>query len=281
MCAVGRQLTRYGISGVTDATPYRARADLEHLRTAAESRVIPQRIVATGAPELDRRDLAPLIPGPAKLIVDDHQLPGIDALADEIAAAHAQQIAVALHCASRVALVLAVAALEQAGTRRGDRIEHGAVVPPELFGRLRALGVTIVTQPAFVYARGDRYLSEVEPEDVPHLWRCNTLIAAGIPVGFGSDAPHGPIDPWSAIRAATERRTRAGRELGPSERVDAKQALARFLSPWHDPGGTPRRVEVGGPADLCLLHVPLAEALHMPSADGVRLTIIDGAVFAK
>jgi predicted amidohydrolase YtcJ len=278
LAAVGRNLTRYGICGVTDMTPYRERGDLELLRTAVESGVIRQRIVVTGAPRLDREDLAPLIAGPAKVIVDDREPPGIDALADEITTAHVQHIAVALHCASRLGVVLAVAALEQAGSVRGDRIEHGAVLPPELFGRLRTMGITVVTQPSFVYARGDRYLSDVEPEDIAHLWRCRTLIAAGIPVGFGSDAPHGPLDPWAAIRAATTRRTRNGQSLGDSERVDAKQAMAGFLSSWHDPGGTPRSVQVGERADLCLLHVPLAEALRAPSAEGVRLTIIGGAV---
>jgi predicted amidohydrolase YtcJ len=228
-----------------------------------------------------RDGLAPLIPGPAKLIVDDREPPGIDALADDIASAHHHGLAVAVHCASRLALVLTVAALEQVGARPGDRIEHGAVVPSELITRLLALGVTVVTQPAFVRERGDRYLAEVERADVPHLWRCGSLAAAGVLVGFGSDAPHGPLDPWLAIRAATERRTRTGQALGLDERVDAATALARFLAPWTDPGGPPRRVEVGAPADLCLLHAPLAEVLRAPTADAVRCTIVDGVLQAE
>ncbi len=172
--------------------------------------------------------------------------------------------------------MLAVAALEATGARAGDRIEHGAVIPPELFARLAALRVTVVTQPAFVRERGDRYVAEVDAADRPHLWRCASLLAAGVPVGMGSDAPHGPLDPWLAIRAATERRTRTGRVVGPDERVDAASALARFLAPWDAPGGPPRRVHVGAAADLCLLHVPLDEMLRAPTADAVRLTVVDG-----
>jgi predicted amidohydrolase YtcJ len=275
---VGRELTAYGITGVTDMTPYRDDAHLEALRNAAETGALRQRIVATGAPALPRARMAPLVRGPAKIVVDDYAPPDVDVLYDEIASAHILGFPVALHCASRLGLVLAVAALEETQSVRGDRIEHGAVIPPELFARLRALGVTVVTQPAFVPERGDRYLADAPPEDVAHLWRCGTLIAHGIPVGFGSDAPHGPLDPWLAIRAATERRTCSGRELGDAERVSARDALARFLSPWDDPGGPPRRVRAGETADLCLLHAPLEEALRTPSAEAVRLTIIKGAI---
>jgi predicted amidohydrolase YtcJ len=276
LSVVGRELSQYGICGVTDATPYRDRDDLAHLRDAAASGAIPQRVVITGAPDLLAGDVAPLIAGPAKVIVDDRDPPSIEVLAEQFSAAHAQRGNVALHCASRLAIVLAVAAFERAGAAPGDRIEHGAVIPPELFGRLRGLGVTVVTQPAFVYSRGDRYLSDVAPEDLPHLWRCNSLRAEGIPVGFGSDAPHGPADPWVAVRAASERRTRAGRSLGPADRLRPEQAAARFLAPWHDPGGPARRITVGAPADCCLLHAPISEVLRAPSAGAVRGTFVDG-----
>jgi predicted amidohydrolase YtcJ len=275
---VSTRLARYGITGVTDATPYRDEHDLDHLRAAVESGALLQRVVVTGAPTMPRTGLGPLLAGPAKVIVDDRVPPSIDDLAGDIAGAHDAGRAVAFHCASRLAIVLTIAALEQAGAHPGDRIEHAAVVPPELFARLRALGVTVVTQPAFVRERGDRYLAEVDAADVPHLWRCGSLLAAGIPVGFGSDAPHGPLDPWVAIAAATARRTRGGRELGTDERVDAATALGRFLTPWTDPGGKARRVEAGAPADLCLLHIPLADALRAPDAGAVRLTVVEGAM---
>ncbi|MFN8034442.1 MAG: amidohydrolase family protein [Acidimicrobiia bacterium] len=275
---VGRDLTDFGVTGVTDMTPYRDARDLRVLRDAVSTGTPAQRVVITGAPALDRSDVAPLVCGPAKIVVDDIRSPDLDGLAGEIAHAHALLLPVALHCASRLGVVLALAALEAGGSFRGDRIEHGAVIPPELFARLHALGVTVVTQPAFVHTRGDRYLSDVEPCDVPHLWRCKSLLDANIAVAFGSDAPYGPADPWVAIRAATTRRTRAGRAVGTGERLAGRDALARFLTPWHDPGGAPRRVEPGTPADLCLLHEPLAEALRDPTSDAVRATIIDGSL---
>ena len=111
-----------------------------------------------------------------------------------------------------------------------------------------------------------------------HLWRCATLLAAGIPGGFGSDAPHGAADPWIAIRAASRRRTSSGHVLGPDDRLAPDAALDRFLARPDAPGGGPRRVEPGAPADLCLLSVPRSAALTEPSSANVRLTIIAGQV---
>jgi hypothetical protein len=53
-------------------------------------------------------------------------------------------------------------------------------------------------------------------------------------------------------------------------------AVAMYMGTASDPGGPPRRVEVGAPADLCLLKAPLAEALANASAELVRATFIGG-----
>jgi hypothetical protein len=48
-----------------------------------------------------------------------------------------------------------------------DRIEHGAVIPAEMVADLR--GLTVVSQPHFVAERGEQYLRDVAPEDLPDL----------------------------------------------------------------------------------------------------------------
>ena len=78
--------------------------------------------------------------------------------------------------------------------------------------------------------------------------------------------------PWRAIRAAVSRRTRAGVTLGESERLAPERALALFLGPLDDPGGPPRRVAVGAPADLCLLDRSWQRAREEPSSAHVRAT---------
>ena len=71
------------------------------------------------------------------------------------ASAHAAGRPVAVHCVTRVQLVLTLAALDAAGRLPGDRIEHGAVIPAESLPDLR--GLTVVTQPHFVAERGEQY----------------------------------------------------------------------------------------------------------------------------
>lgn len=277
--AVGRLLAGHGVVGCTDATPYPDLDDLANLVDAVDGGALPQRLTVTGGPTIaDRPFPAPVTRGPVKLLLADHSLPDLDQLVEWIGRAHDAGRPVATHCVTRVALVLTLTALDVAGVAPGDRIEHGSVVPPELVGRLRDDGLTVVTQPGFVAERGDRYRREVDEVDRPHLYPCGSLLAAGVAVAGSTDAPFGAPDPWIAIRAATDRRTADGHELGPDEAVDADAALGLFLGTPDDPGRTRRRVAVGASADLCLLRVP-GQALHDHlTTDTVAMTIIGGEV---
>ena len=276
LAPVGEELARYGVTGVTDATPTERAEDAELLAAAVRAGDLPQRVWLTGGLSLPA-DAGALLPrGPVKLVVGDHDLPGLDDLATSIAAAHHLDRPVAVHAVTRAALLLALAAWDETGPRAGDRLEHGAVVPPGQAARLAALGITVVTQPAFVRDRGDDYLVEVDPDDVAHLWPCRSLTDAGVRVGGSSDAPFGHADPWRAMATAITRRTVGGRMLGPEERIDPEAALRLYLAPLDDPGGPPRTLRPGGDAELVLLGVPLAEALADPSADAVVATVCQG-----
>jgi len=274
--AVGRMLLDFGVTGVTDATPTERGDDIALLAAAVVDGDLPQHVVVTGGAGLDPAAGPDLERGPVKLVVADHALPALDRLAGDIAAAHRRRRAVAVHCVTRVGLLLALAAWDEAGSRPGDRIEHGAVVHPAEAVRIAAHGLTVVTQPAFVAERGDDYLADVDADDRPHLWPCAGLLRAGIAVGGSTDAPFGPADPWQAIAAAAVRRTPSGHVLGADERLEARRALDLFLGSADAPGGPPRRIAPGAPADLCLLAVPLDEALEAPSAAFVAATIRAG-----
>ena len=265
------------MTAVTDATPQLSPGTVALLAAAAADGRLPQRIRLLGAPP-SAPPPAPLAAGPWKIVVADHELPSPDELAERIAAAHRAGRPVALHVVTRAALVLALAAFDTAGTSPGDRLEHASVLPAELLTDLRRLGLRVVTQPGFVAERGDRYLAEVEPADRPDLYRFASLLRAGIPAAPSSDAPYGPLDPWLVLRAARDRVVPdgAGTVLGAAERVDVATALAGYLSGPAQPGGPPRTVEIGAPADLVLLATGWRDALAAPSADLVRRTLIGG-----
>ena len=258
-------LVRHGITGVTDMTPYATFDELAGLADALDEVAIRPAVVATGGPAV-----AAIGTGPVKVVVDDGAYPSLDELAGAIAVAHAADRPVAIHCVTRVALALCLAAWDEVGSRPGDRLEHGAVLPTASLDDLHRLGITVVTQPAFVAERGDDYLAEVEAEDQPWLYRCGALLAADVPVAFGSDAPYASFDPWRAVQAAVDRRTESGAVLGTDERIDARTAIERHLGPLDDPGGPARRVEPGAPADLVLLRQPRADLLRSPMDAEVR-----------
>ena len=176
------------------------------------------------------------------------------------------------------ALALAITAWGAVGVLDGDRVEHAAVTPASAIGELARLRVRVVTQPGFIATRGDSYVDDVPVAEQPDLWRCASLVAAGVRTAAGSDAPHGPLDPWRGIAAAIDRTTPSGRILGHDERLSPEPALRLWLSGLQDPGGVPRRIDVGAVADLCVLDRPLAAVLKTPAVDSVVATVVGGAI---
>ena len=217
---------------------------------------IPRHDRTSGSQAQHREDVTPAEPHP-------------------IEQAHRHGRAAAVHCVTRTAIVLTLAAWDVVGSRAGDRVEHGSVVPPEVIGSLVRHGITVVTQPSFIGERGDEYLHDVA-EDLPHLYRCRSLLKAGIRVAGRNDAPYTAPDPWQAMRAAASRAGPSGAILGTSEAVDPAQALRLFLGELHDPGGAARTVHFGGSADLCLLRYPLNVALERLTAEDVAATVCSG-----
>jgi len=264
LAGLGRRLAARGVTTVVDATPTMTEEALA-LLTAA----LPQRVVALGRACGQQ---------PRKLVVADHALPSLEALAGRIRDVHEAGRGVAVHCVTREALVLTLVALREAGPSDGDRIEHAAVCDDELARQIAALGAVVVTQPSLVRLRGAEYLAETAAVDRPWLWRHAGLLAAGVPVALSSDAPHGDPDPWRTIAAAADRRTADGTVLGADERVSPLVALAAMLTSPLDPGGPPTRVRVGAEADLCVLDRPLEQALARPDEVGVGLTVVGDSV---
>lgn len=272
LAPVGAALARRGVTGVTDASATNDAASLARLAAAAEQGALPQRLLVMGEPGLRPPDGSRAAVGCVKALLDEARLPELEAFAARIAAAHAEGRGFAVHCVTRAELVFAASAFGSAGARPGDRLEHASVAPPEVVALVARLPLTVVTQPHFVAERGDTYLADVAPEDRPWLYRARAWLEAGVPLGGGSDAPFGEADPWRAMAAAVSRRTAAGAPLGPGESLAPEQALALFTADAGAPGGPPRRVAAGAPADLCLLDRPWREARRRLTRDDVVAT---------
>lgn len=282
---VGARLARLGVTHVTDATADLGAMAAGAIGSAMRTGALPQHVRLLGLPLGWTAPAGPPAPaaGPYKIVLADSGLPGLGPLTERIRAARARGRAVAVHCVTREALVLLVAAFELAAAGGvaappGDRIEHAAMVPAEMIPRLRDLGLRVVTQPGFLACRGDDYLRDVPATDQADLYRARSLTEAGVPCGLSSDAPYGPLDPWAVMAAAVRRRTPSGRVAGPAERLTADQALAGYLGSPDEPGGPARTVRPGCPADLVVLSVPRAAALAALDAGLVAATVIGGTV---
>lgn len=244
---VAAQLRAFGVTEVTDATP-----DLdETARTLLAS--APLAVTMLGDPDAGT---------PWKLHLRDHDLPTFSELRAAVVAQRARDRGVAIHCVTRESLLLALAVLDDVGRHPADRIEHAAVVP--VAGQLT--GLTVVTQPGFIAAHGDRYLRDVDPADVAHLYPWASLVKAGVRVLPSSDAPYGPVDPWLVMRAARDRRTSAGRELGAEEKVDVASVLGGYLC---DERGRRRRVQPGLTGPVVLMEGGWDEVIMDPDAQRV------------
>jgi predicted amidohydrolase YtcJ len=251
------RLASFGVTGATDTTPSNGLAEWNIFRRAQNEGALKQRVRVMGRLELAQLETSDKITlGEHKIHLLESELPLLETVVEQIRCAHKSGRSVAVHCATRVELIFTLGAFESAGARAGDRIEHNSVCGDHELSIIRDLGLRVVTQPHFIQQRGDHYLTDVEPHDVPDLYRLASVERAGIPLAFGSDAPFGDANPWRAIWAANTRRTQAGRIVGEQEAVSVEKALEGFLYRADQPGAELSKVAVGEPADLVLLKAP-------------------------
>ena len=118
--AVGADLTRFGITGITDATPDLAPDAVASIACQLADKLDVTLMGASGGTDLP----AGISLGPWKLLLRDHDLPSLQELAATVTGLHGSGRAVAVHCVTSESLVLTLAALREAGVAPGDRIEH-------------------------------------------------------------------------------------------------------------------------------------------------------------
>ncbi len=126
------------------------------------------------------------------------------------------------------------AATMQALNREGSgqaprfRIAHAGLSTPAIQKRLRALGVGVETNPAFVYWIGS-WFEKYGPERVRWAYPGKSYIENGIVAAGASDVGVTPLSPWWGIWAAVVRREmRSGKVLAPEERLTVLEALRLY-----------------------------------------------------
>src|SRR5829696_5556029 len=174
------------------------------------------------------------------------------------------------------------------GTSLMPRLEHIQLLHPDDCPRFAAAGIAASIQPIHVRADAPIALRLWGDRAETRGYPMRSLVEAGAVVGFGTDAPVEPIDPWPGLSMAVTRIDGSWPEgippFGPSERLTLEQAVrAACLAPAVMAAELDRgRLVPGQRADL--LVIP-ASALANPVEPGgelatarPRLVMIDGEV---
>ena len=174
----------------------------------------------------------------------------------------------AVHAIGDGANQVALNAFAAAGI--AGRIEHAQFVRGQDFARFGQLGLTASVQPA--HALDDRDAAESNwAGHTDRAFPLRSLLAAGATLALGSDAPVAPLEPWTAMSAATARARQDGRAPWHPE-----QALTRQEALTASTRGR-GRIRVGDPADLVVLDGdPLAVADAAFAAMPVAATLVAG-----
>jgi len=272
---LSRQMASFGITGFTDTSATNTAATVRQFRQLCDEGEILQHAYLMGDDSLDF--------GHLKILLDEDNLPPLNELEARIRRAREKERGIAFHCVTHIELLFAIAALNSCADldpqiQFADRIEHGAMIFDDVLPMLRALNLSVITQPGFLYERGPQYQQNLTEHELAHLYRHRTLLDAGIKVGLSSDAPYGPLNPWQVMQSAVARVTAEGEVIGARDRVTPEQALAGYLSNASAPDGVVRRVAVGEPADMCLLTRPWSDVKNDLAAAMVSHTIVAGGL---
>lgn len=178
----------------------------------------------------------------------------------------------AVHAIGDGANEVALNAFAAAGI--GGRIEHAQFVRQQDFVRFGELGITASVQPA--HALDDRDAADSNwAGRTERAFPLRSLLDAGATLALGSDAPVAPLEPWTAMSAATTRARQDGREAW-RKPWHPEQALTRQEALAASSRGR-RRISAGDPADVVVLDAdPLAVSDAEFAAMPVAATLVAG-----
>ncbi len=200
-----------------------------------------------------------------------------------VAKAHKLNLQVVMHAMGDKAIDMALTTIEKVLTeapRKNQvyRIEHAAVLTPQLIQRIKRLGMTVSVQPKCVISEF-KVWSAVErlgTQRARWLYPLRTLIKNGIRIIGGSDCPMEPLSPLVAMQAAVER------QYFPEEQITATEALQMYTINAAFGGSkqtSKGSLEKGKLADVTVLSGdPASTATSDIGNIQVLMTIVDGKI---
>lgn len=162
-------------------------------------------------------------------------------------------------------------------------IDHAETIGDRNIARVKALGGGIAVQ-SRMRMLGDDFVARYGPEQAARTPPVRKILAAGVPLGLGTDAPRGStFNPFVTLHWLVTGETASGRVLyGPENRLSRLEALRAHTvgSAWFS-GEEDRKgmLKAGQYADFALLS---ADYFNVPPADIVGLqsvlTVVGGDI---
>lgn len=163
-----------------------------------------------------------------------------------------------------------------------NRDIHCTVITNKLVQRIKKLGILPTIFGPYVYYHGDKLIPAFGEERLERMFAAKSFLDAGVKVAAHSDHPCAPYPPLMAIHGLVNRKTKAGKPIGQSQKVSVIDALklytinAAYQQFDEDLLGS---IEEGKLADFVvlgqdILKVPTEKILEIP----VMMTIIGGKI---
>lgn len=263
--------------------------ELEISRDAPERlRLGAVKLVADGSIQTYTAHLAePYARVPDHLAADWRGYPRVapELLAERVARFHGAGWQIAVHGNGDAAIDAILDAFERAQreTPRADArhvIVHAQMARSDQLARMHRLGVTPSFFSLHTWYWGERHRQTfLGPERARRISPAAEAEEAGVRFTLHTDSPVTAMEPLRLVWAAVNRRTSAGRELGPEQRIAAPAALRAVTidAAWQQfLDGDRGSLEPGKLADMVILsRSPLTDAAHI---DEIRVleTIVGG-----
>ncbi len=184
-----------------------------------------------------------------------------------------------------IAMYLDIMEEAQAKYPRDDprnRDIHCTVITTELVDRIKKLEILPTIFGPYVYYHGDKLIPAFGEERLERMFAARSFLDAGVKIAAHSDHPCAPYPPLMAIHGLVNRKTKAGRPIGSSQKVSVTEALriytvnAAYQQLDEDKLGS---LEEGKLADMVVLGEDILTVPTERIKDiTVDMTIIDGQV---
>ncbi len=163
-----------------------------------------------------------------------------------------------------------------------NRDIHCTVLNQELITRIKKLGILPTIFGPYAYYHGDKLIPSFGEDRLENMFAARSLLDTGIVASAHSDHPCAPFPPLMALHALVNRKTKAGKPIGQSQKISINEAIKMYTinAAYHsfdeDKLGS---IEVGKYADFVvlgedILNIPTEDIMTIP----IEMTIIEGKI---